>query len=50
MFYQFAEKMGANKIDAVDIDIKCFVNTNENIKRNNCKKIKVKHSSSESLL
>ena len=45
-----AEKMGANKIDAVDIDIKCFVNTNENIKRNNCKKIKVKHSSSEGLL
>mgnify|MGYP001196531288 FL=1 len=44
-----AEKIGADEIDAVDIDIKCFKNTLENIKRNNCHKIKSWHSFSDVL-
>ena len=45
-----AEKIGANEIDAVDIEINCVENTKENIKRNNCKKIYTKLCSSEGLL
>ena len=36
-----AEKRGALKIDAVDIDQWCFENSEENIQRNNCKNISV---------
>ncbi|MGI9551348.1 MAG: 50S ribosomal protein L11 methyltransferase [Aurantibacter sp.] len=36
-----AEKRGASKVDAVDIDHRCFLNAGENVKRNNCLKIKV---------
>jgi len=45
-----AEKIGANEIDAVDIEINCIENTKENIKRNSCKKIYTKLCSSEGLL
>tara|TARA_B100001758_G_C18315688_1_gene560372 strand:+ start:335 stop:1168 length:834 start_codon:yes stop_codon:yes gene_type:complete len=45
-----AEKIGANEIDAVDIEINCVENTKENIKRNSCKKIYTKLCSSEGLL
>ena len=45
-----AEKIGANEIDAVDIEINCIENTIENINRNNCKKINTKLCSSEGLL
>ena len=45
-----AEKIGANEIDAVDIEINCVENTKENIKRNSCKKIYTKICSSEGLL
>jgi len=45
-----AEKIGANEIDAVDIEINCVENTKKNIKRNNCKKIYTKLCSSEGLL
>jgi len=36
-----AEKRGANLIDAVDIDNWCYLNSIENIERNNCKNISV---------
>lgn len=36
-----AEKVGANKLDAIDIDNWCYVNSLENVERNNCKKISV---------
>ena len=45
-----AEKIGASKIDAVDILINCIENTNENIKRNSCKKITTKLCSSKGLI
>lgn len=45
-----SEKMGAKKIDAVDIDIKSYNNTLENIKRNSCKKINTIHSISKKVL
>jgi len=45
-----AEKIGADEIDAVDIDFNCFENTIQNAKRNNCKKISAKNSSSEGLI
>ena len=45
-----AEKIGANEIDAVDIEINCIENTIENINRNNCKKINTKLCSSEGSL
>jgi len=32
----FAEMKGANPIDAIDIDNWCYVNTVENVERNNC--------------
>jgi ribosomal protein L11 methyltransferase len=34
-----AEMRGANKLDAIDIDNWCYLNTVENIERNNCTKI-----------
>ena len=45
-----AEKRGAKKIDAVDIDVVCYDNTIDNIKRNDCKKINTKQSSSDGLI
>lgn len=45
-----AEKRGAKKIDAVDIDVVCYDNTIDNIKRNDCKKINTKQSSSGGLI
>lgn len=35
----FAEMKGATAIDAIDIDEWCYINTLENIERNNCKNI-----------
>lgn len=35
----FAEMKGAQPIDAIDIDNWCYLNTVENIERNNCKQI-----------
>ncbi|NJB82732.1 50S ribosomal protein L11 methyltransferase [Wenyingzhuangia aestuarii] len=35
----FAEMKGAQPIDAIDIDEWCFINTEENIEKNNCKHI-----------
>ena len=37
----FAEMKGAEKLDAIDIDPWCYENSLENIKRNQCKNIKV---------
>ena len=37
----FAEMKGASKLDAIDIDTWCYENSLENIKRNQCKNIKV---------
>lgn len=45
-----SEKKGAKLIEAVDIDINCYKNTLDNIKRNNCHKIKIWHSSSDVLV
>ena len=36
-----AEKRGAQSVEAIDIDNWCYLNSLENIDRNNCKKIKV---------
>lgn len=36
-----AEKKGAKQIDAIDIDNWCYINSLENIERNNCKHISV---------
>lgn len=36
-----AEKMGASKIDAIDIDNWCYLNSLENVERNDCKNISV---------
>ncbi|MEL4308167.1 50S ribosomal protein L11 methyltransferase [Joostella sp. CR20] len=36
-----AEKEGATKIDAIDIDNWCYLNSIENVERNNCKNITV---------
>ena len=36
-----AELKGASKIDAIDIDSWCYLNSLENIKRNNCKNITI---------
>ena len=44
-----AEKKGALKLDAIDIDPWCFENSEENITRNNCKNISV-HLGDASLL
>ena len=45
-----SEKRGAKLVDAVDTNINCYHNTLENIKRNNCCKIKTIHSSSDKLI
>ena len=45
-----SEKRGAKLVDAIDINIICIHNTIENIKRNNCCKIKTIHSTSETLI
>jgi len=37
----FAEMKGANPIDAIDIDNWCYLNSLENLERNNCSKISV---------
>lgn len=36
-----AEKVGATKLDAIDIDNWCYVNSLENVERNNCHNISV---------
>ena len=36
-----AEKVGANELDAIDIDNWCYVNSLENVERNNCEKVSV---------
>jgi ribosomal protein L11 methyltransferase len=36
-----AEKVGANKLDAIDIDNWCYINSLENVERNDCNKISV---------
>ena len=36
-----AEKVGATQLDAIDIDNWCYLNSLENVKRNNCKHISV---------
>lgn len=36
-----AEKVGATKLDAIDIDNWCYINSLENVERNNCKHISV---------
>ncbi|WP_406683195.1 50S ribosomal protein L11 methyltransferase [Seonamhaeicola sp. MEBiC1930] len=36
-----AEKCGATKLDAIDIDNWCYLNSLENVERNNCKNITV---------
>ncbi|MFD2823225.1 50S ribosomal protein L11 methyltransferase [Lacinutrix iliipiscaria] len=36
-----AEKKGATQLDAIDIDNWCYVNSIENVERNNCSKISV---------
>ncbi len=36
-----AEKVGASNLDAIDIDHWCYLNSLENVERNNCNKIKV---------
>lgn len=36
-----AENVGANKLDAIDIDNWCYLNSLENVERNNCKNISV---------
>jgi len=35
------EKVGANELDAIDIDNWCYVNSLENVERNNCEKVSV---------
>ena len=36
-----AEKVGANELDAIDIDNWCYVNSLENVERNDCEKVSV---------
>lgn len=36
-----SEKLGAKKVDAIDIDNWCYLNSLENAERNNCTKISV---------
>ena len=42
-----AEKMGASKINAIDIDPWCVENTNENIRLNTCEHIEAKEGGAE---
>ncbi len=44
-----AEKRGAKKVDAVDIDNWCYQNTLENVERNNCNTISVYEGGAEIL-
>ncbi|MCF4102034.1 50S ribosomal protein L11 methyltransferase [Gillisia sp. M10.2A] len=44
-----AEMRGATQIDAIDIDNWCFLNTEENVERNNCKNISVYEGAAELL-
>ena len=44
-----AEKKGASKIDAVDIDNWCFQNTRENVERNDCNNIEAFEGGAELL-
>ena len=37
----WAEKVGATKLDAIDIDNWCYLNSLENVERNNCNRISV---------
>ena len=45
-----AEKRGANRIDAIDIDNWCYLNSIENIERNNSKNVNVYEGEVEKLL
>ncbi|RZO99824.1 MAG: 50S ribosomal protein L11 methyltransferase [Flavobacteriales bacterium] len=45
-----AEKRGANRIDAIDIDNWCYLNSIENIKRNNSENINVYEGKIENLM
>jgi len=45
-----AEKRGANRIDAIDIDNWCYLNSIENIKRNNSENINVYEGEVEKLM
>ena len=45
-----AEKRGANRIDAIDIDNWCYLNSIENIKRNNSENINVYEGKVEKLM
>ena len=45
-----AEKRGANRIDAIDIDNWCYLNSIENIKRNNSENINVYEGEVENLM
>ena len=45
-----AEKRGANRIDAIDIDNWCYLNSIENIKRNNSENINVYEGEIEKLM
>tara|TARA_R100000935_G_C2830979_1_gene165071 strand:+ start:65 stop:898 length:834 start_codon:yes stop_codon:yes gene_type:complete len=44
-----AEMKGATSLDAIDIDNWCYLNTLENVERNNCKHIKVYEGTAELL-
>ena len=44
-----AELKGATTLDAIDIDNWCYLNTLENVERNNCKNIKVYEGTAELL-
>ena len=44
-----AEMKGASKLDAIDIDNWCYLNTVENVERNNCNKISVYEGGAELL-
>ena len=44
-----AEKRGAKAVDAIDIDNWCYLNTVENVERNNCKKISAFEGTAELL-
>ena len=45
-----AERLGAKKLDAIDIDNWCYLNSIENVERNNCTKIKVYEGDASLLL
>ena len=45
-----SEKKGAKKVDAVDVDLRCYKNSIENFTRNQCSKIHVQHATSDILI